>query len=360
MTFDPKRPFNDLPVLPPGADVETKAVLRGCIKARAALAELRISCKLIPNTAMLINSISVLEAQASTEIENIVTTADRLFLHASDTSEKTDQATKEAQRNRVALLHGTNIVRHRPVSTALAVEVCRTITGIMLDIRKIPGTALAGEASGNVIYTPPVGEKLLRDKLANWESYIHEQNEMDPLIRLAVMHYQFEAIHPFVDGNGRTGRVLNLLYLVDKELLDSPVLNLSQYINRHKERYYKNLLEVTVRQDWETWVLFMLEAVRSSAQWTVAKIEAVRELLDVTSLQVRRNLPKIYSRELIELIFLNPYSRIENLVKANVVKRQTASVYLGALVDEGILEKIKVGRQNFYMNRALLTLLLDE
>ncbi len=207
MTFDPKRPFSELPDLPPVHDTETMAVLRACISARTALAELKASGGLIPNQAMLTNSIPVLEAQASSEIENIVTTADRLFHFANDAANQAGPATKEALRCRTALCRGFKALTRRPLSTAIAVEVCRTIKGVDMDIRRTPGTALKNAVSGEIVYTPPVGEGLLRTKLANWERYIHEREEIDPLIRLAVMHYQFEAIHPFADGNGRTERV---------------------------------------------------------------------------------------------------------------------------------------------------------
>ncbi len=359
MAFDPNRPFNDLPDLPPASETETKAVLRSCIAARAALAELRVSGTLIPNQAMLINSIPVLEAQASCEIENIVTTADRLFRFANDATGRADTATKEALRYRTALHRGFEMLNQRPVSTTVAVEVCRTIKGVELDIRNTPGTALVNDATQQVIYTPPEGDDVLRSKLANWERYIHETEEIDPLIRLAVMHYQFEAIHPFVDGNGRTGRVLNLLYLVDKGLLDVPVLYLSRHIIRNKALYYRYLLEVTARQDWESWILFILEAVRTTAEWTTAKVHAIRELLDETGAAIRQRMPKIYSRELAELIFVNPYCRIGDVVMADIAKRQTAAVYLKALAAEGLLEEIKAGRENLYINPPLLALLAE-
>ena len=358
-SFDPGRPHNELPDLPPGAETETKAILRSCIAARAALAELRASGKLIPNQAVLINSIPLLEAQASSEIEHIVTTADRLFRHANDATGRADPATKEALRHRTALNRGFEMLNHRPVATAMAVEVCKTIKGVDLDIRKVPGTALLNDATNKLIYTPPVGEDLIRTKLANWERYIHEAENIDPLIRLAVMHYQFEAIHPFVDGNGRTGRVLNLLFLVDKDLLDIPVLYLSRYIIRNKALYYRHLLAVTAKKDWETWILFMLEAVRTTAEWTTAKIQAIRELLDETASAIRRKLPKIYSRELVELIFVNPYCRVNDVVKAGIGQRQTAAVYLNTLADETFLEKVKAGRENLYINPPLLALLSD-
>ena len=284
MTFDPGRPFNDLPNLPPASETETKAILRSCIAARAALAELRVSGNLIPNQAMLINSIPLLEAQASSEIENIVTTADRLFRYANDATGRADPATREALRYRTALHRGFEMLNQRPVSTAIAVEVCRTIKGVELDIRNTPGTALVNDATKQVIYTPPEGEDVLWSKLANWERYIHEAEEIDPLIRLAVMHYQFEAIHPFVDGNGRTGRVLNLLYLVDKGLLDIPVLYLSRHIIRNRAQYYRYLLEVTTRQDWQDVDTFHSRGCPNNGRMDDCAKDpcAIRELLDET------------------------------------------------------------------------------
>ena len=316
MSFRANRPYNDLPALPPRNDVETKTVLKACIAARAALAELRVSGQLIPNQSVLINSIPLLEAQASSEIENIVTTTDKLFRFAKEAGNQADPATKEALRYRTALNEGFQSLQDRPVSTSTAVAVCRTIKGVNLDIRSTPGTALMNETTGTVIYTPPEGQELLRTKLANWERYIHEAEEIDPLIRLAVMHYQFEAIHPFTDGNGRTGRILNLLYLVDKGLLDIPVLYLSRYIIGNKRAYYDRLLAVTADSAWEDWIIFMLEAVRDTAQWSTARIRAIRDLLDQTAERIRRDLPKIYSRELAEVIFVNPYCRIGDLVEA--------------------------------------------
>ncbi|WJS05571.1 protein adenylyltransferase Fic [Roseibium aggregatum] len=360
MTFRPDRAFNDLPALPPQHDVETKPVLKACIEARAALAELKASGRLIPNQSVLINSIPLLEAQASSEIENIVTTADRLFRFASQTGGSPDSATKEALRYRSALHQGFAMLEKRPVSAAMAVAVCRIIKGIDLDIRATPGTALLNEATGAVIYTPPEGKAVLQEKLSNWERYIHEAEDIDPLVRLAVMHYQFEAIHPFTDGNGRTGRVLNLLYLVDKGLLDIPVLYLSRYIIANKRAYYDRLLRVTAESAWEDWILYMLEGIRETALWSSAKISAIRELLDETGAHIRQDLPKIYSRELAEVIFVNPYCRIADVVSAGIAKRQAAATYLKTLVDAGILTEMKAGRENLYINPALINLLTED
>ena len=359
MPFHPARPYNDLPLLPPVRDLESKAVLKACIPARAALAELKTSGQLIPNQAVLINSIPLLEAQASSEIENIVTTSDRLFRFANQPGGQSDPATKEALRYRTALYHGFQTLEARPLSTFTAIEICRTIKGVDLDIRDTPGTALMNEATRRAVYTPPEGASLLHDKLANWERYIHHNDDVDPLIRLAVMHYQFEAIHPFTDGNGRTGRVLNLLYLVETGLLDIPVLYLSRHILQNRQAYCDGLLAVTTDSAWEPWILFMLAAVHGTACWTSAKIRGIRDLLDITTGRMRRELPKIYSRELAEIIFVNPYCRIADLVAAGIAKRQSASVYLKALAALGILVEVDAGREKIYTNPALLALLSD-
>lgn len=359
MSFDPTRPHNGLPDLPPSQDVETRAVLKACIEARAALAELKTAGQLIPNQSVLINSIPLLEAQASSEIENIVTTADHLFRFANRPDAGADPATKEALRYRTALHQGFQSLKNRPISVRTAIEICRTIKGADLDLRATPGTALLNEATGRIVYTPPEGAALIRDKLANWERYVHSDHDVDPLMRLAVMHYQFEAIHPFTDGNGRTGRVLNLLFLVEKGLLDIPVLYLSRYIIDHKKDYYDGLLAVTSDGAWEQWILFMLAAVNETATWTTAKIRSIRSLLDQTADQIRLGLPRIYSRELAEVIFINPYCRIGDLVAAGVVKRQSASVYLKALAGLGILSETEAGREKIYTNPPLLALLSE-
>ena len=357
MLYDPSKPYNDLALLPPTLDLESKAVLKACIEARAALAELKACGHLIPNQAVLINSIPLLEAQASSEIENIVTTSDRLFRFANQQSASIDPATKEALRYRTALNLGFEMLNTRPLSVLTAIAVCRAIKGVELDIRATPGTALINAATQHVIYTPPEGESLLRDKLSNWERYIHDTTDVDPLITLAVMHYQFEAIHPFTDGNGRTGRVLNLLYLVATGLLEIPVLYLSSFINEHKPAYCNLLSAVTREAAWEPWILFMLAAIHDTARWTAQKILAIRDLLDRTAERMRRDMPKIYSRELVEIIFVNPYCRIADLVAAGIVKRQSASIYLKALTERGFLGEVDAGREKLYINRALLALL---
>ena len=355
--FDPEKPYNDLPRLPPAADIETRDILRACIEARAAVAELKQAGHLLPNQASLINTLPILEARASSEIENIVTTTDRLFQYAQDETQPTDAATKEALRYRTALRRGFESLANRPLTTATAVEVCRTLRGIEIDIRRVPGTALTNAVTGTIVYTPPDGQDLLRDLLANWERYLHDDTNVDTMIRMAVGHYQFEAIHPFTDGNGRTGRILNLLYLVDQKLLDQPVLYLSRAIIRSKADYYRLLNTVTSGGAWEPWVLYVLEAVAETARWTTAKIHAIRELLRDTTAFVQREAPAVYTRELVELIFVQPYCRIANLVQADIAKRQTASEYLKQLRDIGVLNEVKVGREKLFIHPKLMTLL---
>lgn len=352
----PDQPYNDLPALPPARELESRAVLKQCITARAALAALQQAAELIPNQGVLVNTLPLLEAQASSEIENIVTTTDRLF-QFQDASERADPATREALRHRGALLEGYRALRQRPLSTLTAELVCTRIKGVEMQVRRVPGTALANDKTGEVIYTPPVGEELLRTKLANWERFLHEAHDIDPLIRMAVGHYQFEAIHPFTDGNGRTGRVLNSLYLIEEQLLTLPILYLSRYIIAHKADYYRLLLDVTREQAWEPWLIYMLKGVEETAQWTTAKIAAIRTLSLMTIEHVKRAAPKIYSHELVDLIFELPYCRIQNVVDKNIAGRQAASRYLKRLVEIGVLTDVVVGREKLYIHPKLMQLL---
>jgi Fic family protein len=361
MAYDATQPYNDLPALPPRTDVESRAVLKACISARAAVAELKAAGQLIPNQGVLINSIPLLEAQASSEIENIVTTTDQMLLFDGVSEGDADPATKEALRYRTALWEGYQALASRPLSTNTAVQICRAIKGVEMDIRKTPGTTLSNDRTRQVIYTPPEGDRLLREMLANWEQWMHGtlpgSAEIDPLVRMAVGHYQFEAIHPFTDGNGRTGRVLNLLYLVEQGLLDIPVLYLSRHILRHKADYYSGLQSVTETGAWEPWLLYMLTGVTETARWTTNKIVAVRGLLEETTQRLRRDAAAIYSRELAELVFVRPYCRIAHVVEAGLAGRQTASVYLKELVAIGILREHKVGRAKVFLNPAFIDLL---
>lgn len=359
MGWQPSRPFNELPLLPPLADVETHSVLKQCVEARVALAALERSAALIPNPHVLINTLPLLEAQASSEIENVVTTADALFQHLHDHGGK-DPATREALRYREALLEGFRGLDRRPVSTRTAELVCTRIKGVDMTVRTVPGTALGNVSTGEIIYTPPESEDRLRTMLANWEQYVHAVDALDPLVRLAVSHYQFEAIHPFTDGNGRTGRVLNSLLLVQWGLLTAPILYLSRYIIANKTAYYQGLLGVTRDGAWEPWVRYFLRGIEETAGWTIAKIDAIRLLERATAEYVRQTLPKLYSHELVSVLFQQPYCRIANLVEAGIVGRQAAARYLKALVERGILGERTVGREKLFVNTRLLTLLTVE
>jgi len=354
--MDPRLPYNALPPLPPAVELETRDLLKACIEARVALASLRQATSHLPNPVVLINTIPILEAQASSEIENIVTTTDELFRYA-DHFDAANPAVKEALRYRSALYEGFQSLSQRPLSTATAEIVCSRIKNVQMQVRRVPGTALANQQTGEVIYTPPVGEPLLREKLADWERFIHERTEIDPLIRMAVAHYQFEAIHPFTDGNGRTGRVLNLLMLVEQDLLDLPILYLSRYIIERKDEYYRLLLEVTRDGAWVEWVAYMLDAVADTARWTGAKIDAIRQLHAHALEWVREQRPKIYSRELVDVLFNQPYCRIQNVVEAGIAKRETAARYLRELVDIGVLHEQRMGKEKLFMHPAYLRLL---
>lgn len=358
--FDPLKPHNALPDLPPAGQIESYAVLKKCVSARSELAALKQAAILIPNQDVLINSIPLREAKDSSAIENIVTTNDKLFRFANADAESADPATKETLRYRTALLKGHEAIQSRPLTTRTATAICCAITGIDLDIRRTPGTTLSNRTTGKVIYTPPEGEALLRDKLANWERFLHEQRDLDPIVRMAIGHYQFEAIHPFIDGNGRTGRVINILYLIEQELLDLPILFLSRYISENRADYYRLLLDVTTNGAWEPWLLYMLEAVERTAAWTRAKILAIKRLMDETVVYVSAELPKIYSRELVEVIFVQPYCRRSDLAKANIGNPKTAGRYLKDLAAARVLEERTAGREKLYLNIRFLELLMSD
>lgn len=357
--WTPNEPWNSLPSLPPKIDLESKAVLKQCVQSRAALAGLRQAARSI-NQGMLINNLPLLEAKGSSEIENIVTTADKLFRLAQAKDLGADLATKEALRYRTALFNGFKHLKNRPLTTNTAVEICQEIKGAELDVRKTPGTTLKLDQTGEVIYTPPEGEQQLRQMLTDWERFMNTQDDLDPLIRMAVGHYQFEAIHPFVDGNGRTGRILNILYLIQADVLDLPVLYLSRYIIQNKAEYYARLLAVTQNQEWHEWVIYMLRAVEDTADWTTNKVNSIKKLGSDTRHYFKLQLPKRYNRDLADLIFFYPYCRIGDLIEKGIAKRDAASSLLRALTEIGIMENIQIGREKLFINTRLHQLLTTE
>ena len=314
---------------------------------------------MIPNQDVLIGTIPLLEAQASSEIENIVTTHDQLFRMARQ-QEDADPASKEAFRYRNALLEGFRTLRDRPLTPVTAEQVCSRLAGHEVRVRSSSGTTLLNPATREVVYTPPVGEAHLRDLLDRWARFLNTPLELDPLIRMAVGHYQFEAIHPFVDGNGRTGRILNSLFLIQENLLSLPVLYLSRYIIAHKTEYYDRLLRVTSEAAWEPWILYMLRAVEETATWTTTKIAGIRALMEATARHVRERQPNAYSHELIVLIFEQPYCRIQSVVDAGLAQRQAASQRLKQLVSIGVLEELKVGRDKLFLNPRLMRMLTGD
>ena len=359
MKCNPKAPYNELPTLPPKQELETVRVLKQCIRSRTQLAELEQAANFLPNKSLLINVLPLLEAQASSEIENIVTTTDRLF-RSSLLNQSPDAATKEALNYRAALHQGYQSLTERPICTATAERVCSVIKSRSMTIRKEAGTALGSTISGDTIYTPPVGESVIREMLANWENFINQTTELDPLVVMAVAHYQFEAIHPFSDGNGRAGRVLNLLYLVQAGILSSPILYHSRGIIRRKDDYYDLLRTVTFDQDWEAWILFILEVLEESAEWTNQKIRSIREYREEVKRDLKIKVPKIYSNELLDVLFEQPYCQIADLVSAGIAKRQSASVYLKKLVEIGLLAEERVGRSALFIHENYRNLLLSE
>jgi Fic family protein len=315
----------------------------------------------MPNPLVLVNSLSLLEAQASSEIENIVTTTDDLFRFAQDPSDAASPETKETLRYRAALFTGMESVKRRPISITTAVEVCSLIHRREMNVRTLPGTYIGNPVTREAIYTPPSGESVIRQKLSNWAEFIHTQGDIDPLIVMAVAHYQFEAIHPFEDGNGRTGRILNVLQLVEAGLLNSPILYLSRFIIRNKDEYYRRLLEVTSQGAWEAWITFVLRGLRETADRTLQKIDRIQELQAVVRAEIREFTTAGSNADLLDVLFENPYARIADVVERCHVSRPTATSWLNALVAAGALDDVKLGRERLFINVRFMRLLaVDE
>jgi Fic family protein len=356
MMFDRNRPFNDLPPLPPTAELESKAILKKAITASRALAELKGMAERMPNQAMLIDSLVLQEARASSEIENILTTNDELFKAASDEALPASAEAKEVLRYRQALNHGFRQIKERPLATGLFIEIAQLIKETDFSVRRMPGTRIAN-SQNETIYTPPEGEGVIRDKLRELENFMHADDGLDVLVKMALVHYQFEAIHPFPDGNGRTGRILNILYLVDRGLLNLPVLYLSRYVIDHKAAYYEGLRQVTEEGAWADWVLYMLDAVEQTSLRTHQQITDILALMESVRERVQREAPAVYSKDLIEQIFRQPYCKIAFLERAGLGTRQTCSKYLRGLERLGVLTGQKIGREVYFINQELYKLL---
>ncbi|MBP5993620.1 MAG: Fic family protein [Candidatus Moranbacteria bacterium] len=358
MSFDRQKPYNDLPLLPPLKELETAAILKKAIGARAALAALDASNKRLPNESLLANAVILQEAKLSSEIENIVTTNDELYQSLALES-VTDPNLKEVISYPKALWYGYGFIRENGfISARVLIEMMQAIKQTDGGIRKIPGTKIANPATGEIVYTPPEGEAVILEKLKNLEQYINDQKDgIDPLVKMAVLHYQFESIHPFHDGNGRTGRILNILFLVLTGLLEHPILYLSKYILENKSDYYVKLRGVTEREEWESWILYMLDAVEQTAKYTEQKIHDICSLMESTEQMIKEKAPNIYSKELVNTLFQLPYSKRKFLVDAGIVKEKTAGKYLVELERIGLLKSEKIGRERLYFHRAFFDLL---
>jgi len=352
-------PYDDLPPLPPQVEVESKAVLKAAIAAHRALAELKGAGRSIPNQTVLLSVLALQEAKLSSEIENVVTTNDELYRAFADgPSPRDDAATKEVLRYNRALWAGSDALRSgRPLGTRIWEEIVGIIKDTDLGVRKVGGTRIVDAITGATVYTPPEGERRLRDMLADLERFMHGDDGLDPLVKLALAHYQFEAIHPFSDGNGRTGRIVNILYLVDQGLLDVPVLYLSRYIIENKGAYYQSLRDVTEHGAWEPWVLYILEAILTTASSTRDRIARIRTLKEEVGERIADEAPRVYSLDLVEVLFAQPYCRIRFVQDACRVTRQTASNYLQELEAIGLLTRSRVGREAYYVNVPFFELL---
>jgi len=348
-----------IPKLPPKVGLETVEILKQVSFANKELAMLKGFAQAIPNDTILLNSIMLIEAKDSSEIENIITTQDKLFSAIGLKVGTVDPATKEVLNYRSAMWKGYESMKKRDLLTInVILDVQKELELNNAGIRSLPGTVIINQKTGEVLHRPPEGKEVILDLLSNLEQYINEDvDDIDPLIKLAVLHYQFETIHPFYDGNGRTGRILNILYLIMKGLLDSPVLYLSNYIINNKAAYYQGLKDITEKEDWHSWILYILTAIGETAKSTVRTIEGIRKLLDGTIKKVQDELPKVYSKNLIELLFINPYTKISFLVDAGIAERRTASKYLKELEGIGVLNSQKKSNVVYYINHKLVNFL---
>ena len=355
-----------IPNLPLPYDLETKAVLKQLNKANKMLAELKGLATTIPNEQILISSLTLQEAKESSEVENIVTTQDDLYRASiSINQELQSAATKEVLNYREALQHGFNLVRKRQLLTNNVIkEIQERLEYNRAGFRTVPGTALKRNA-GTIVYTPPQDANEIAEYMKNLERFINDDSmcDFDPLVKMAIIHHQFESIHPFYDGNGRTGRIINVLYIVQNRLLDLPILYLSRYITRNKAEYYRLIQAIRDKNsdnasEWEEWILFMLRAVEETAFDTINLVKGIGKLMTDYKNILRPLFGKYYKHELLNNLFFHPYTKLEYFQRDMSISRQTASKYLDKIVSTGLLEKIKLGRENYYVNKGLMALFL--
>jgi Fic family protein len=340
--------------LPPDVDLESKKVLKQLARSHRALAELKGYADTMPNKNILLNAVTINEAKDSSEIENIITTHDELFKAMSQPN-YINSAAKEVVNYRTALWKGYEMVKTQQlITTNMIIDIQQIIEQNRAGIRKLPGTVLRNESTGEVVYTPPSGEAEIVAFMFNLECYINDDYDaVDPLVKLAIIHYQFESIHPFYDGNGRTGRIINVLYLVLKELLDSPILYLSKYIIRNKSAYYRLLQELQNKGNWEDWVLFLLNGVEQTAEETLLLVKKINTVVDQTADDIKNALPRIHTRELVDLLFFEFYTKTAFIETGLGVSRKTAAGYLTSLEEAGFLTSHKIGKERIYLNKRL-------
>lgn len=339
--------------LPLKKEIETKAILKKSILANSALAKLNGVSKIIPNSNILINSLALQEAKDSSEIENIITTHDELYKADLDIK-NISHATKEVQNYKNALLKGFELVKKNKLLLKRdIVQIQKELEQNDAGIRRQSGTNLKNAKTGEVIFTPPQTYEDIEKLLINLEQYINEPNDIDPLINMAIIHYQFETIHPFYDGNGRTGRIINILYLILNDLLDIPILYLSNYIIKNKSDYYRLLQEVRIKDNWEEWIIYMLDGVEKTSLETISLVNDISALMNQTKQNIKEKLPNIYSKDLVEILFHHPYTKIDFLVDGVGLHRETASKYLKEIESIGILKSIKIGRAKYFINIEL-------
>jgi Fic family protein len=350
-------PYNELPKLPPTVNLETTQILRKTITASRALANLNGAITNLPNPQLFLDTIHLQEAKASSEIENIITTNDELYKSIVADKKFDNSAAKEVISYKNALWYGLEQLEVKPFITSnLCIEIMQRIKKNTSGIRTTPGTTLSN-IKGEVIYTPPSGKEVITEKLSNLEKFINEHSELDPLIKMSLMHYQFEAIHPFSDGNGRTGRILLLLYLKMEKLLNVPAIYLSEYIIQNKSEYYKKLRLVTENQDWEAWIMYMLDMIETTAQKGLNRLKNVTALMQTMSAEIKAEIPKVYSKELIEIIFKLPYTKRQYLIDAGLGTPKTVGNYLKEIEEGGFLKSVKVGKEKLYLNFRLMEIL---
>lgn len=359
----PLKPSYEIPPLPPKAQLETVQVLKLAASAHRHLAELKGRCSSLPNAGILIDTLMMQEAKASSEIENIITTQEEVFQTSLFPENPASPAAKEVSLYRQALQKGFEHLRDQEglLTNNTIISMFQILKRTNSGFRETPGTALLNETDGRLVYIPPQNPAEVRKCMEQLEQFINDDEccDLDPLLKMAIIHHQFESIHPFPDGNGRIGRIINVLYLARQRLLDIPILYLSRYITAHKRDYYKYLQSVREDGNWEPWLIYMMRAVADTSIETLRLVEGIRELMALYKVRIRDDHKRIYSQELLNTLFRHPYTRIEFVVRELGTTRQTAARYLDELSEAGLLTKHRIGKHNYFMNPPLVALFFD-